>query len=140
MGGGWEEGRVRAGLRESRAWLEEIWSKLPLPSPATCLLTKVPGPGGQSSSPALCTIPWRGRPAGPPLPTPCPELSPLPAAMPPGPLPQVALAALPEGYLVFPLQPWIPDWARTRGCASRFRHWRALCGGRSRAALGWGPG
>lgn len=35
----------------------------------------------------------------------CPELSPLPAAMPPGPLPQVALAAMPEGYLLFPLQP-----------------------------------
>lgn len=34
--GGREEGSVRAGLRESRAWLEEIWSKLPLPSPATC--------------------------------------------------------------------------------------------------------
>lgn len=103
--GGREEGRVRAGLPRKQGLAGGDLVQAPSSISWNMLLTKVPGPGGQSSSPALCTIPWRGRPAGPPLPAPCPELSPLPAAMPPRPLPQVALAAMPEGYLLFPLQP-----------------------------------
>lgn len=54
----------------------------------------------QSPCPALCTTPWLERPAQHPPPSPLPEPTSLPATMASRPLPKVALAARPEGYLV----------------------------------------